>query len=155
MQVGVVTQGERMYRHGYSRDEGVLLSVLSGASCTDEEWAAYLRDGHQAFEDARSRKEELLLVVLVEDGFGRPNAAQRKLIADGLAKFQGTASSFFICVTKSTILRSVLTALSWVVTVPNQEQRTAATFEEAVAHAEKRRGRKLPIISTLYRQATS
>jgi hypothetical protein len=82
--------------------DGVFIQVLDKNAPTDSEWNAVL-------ELARSRKSEIRCGLIVSDG-GAPNAIQRKSLTEQLAALAHIPRAV---VTPSSVVRGVVTALSW------------------------------------------
>jgi hypothetical protein len=108
--------------------------------------AALTLDRHGAESGKRTAE-----ILLIEDGYPRPDATQRRRIAES-AQLLSAERPLFALVTTSSVIRGVLTVLGWLVP-PRHEMGAFAGFEEAARWIEERRGQKLPVLRDMFATA--
>lgn len=135
-------------------DACCMVAYMSEQTSSDEHYDRLLEAGAKLGEAALTKGKFAISVVLVTRDFPRPNATQRKRLAE--ARLRSVQKSFTAIVTSSAIVRGLLKTLHWIVPAdPLVEERIFASLEEAVPWLEKERGEKLPIVYALAKKITS
>lgn len=95
-----------------SNDSGVLLSVFSGSSMSEADYEHALSDITRVDKLAAARKVPFVHVSIVEEGVPLPSPRWRKRFAD-FSKEILSEQYYFVMVTKSVVVRGMLTAILW------------------------------------------
>jgi hypothetical protein len=125
-----------MYTHAINETHAVLLGIYSGAKeASDIERC--VESMQRTDRIALAQKRGALFVVVPDPQYPSPNSQDRQRFA-ALKESCRAGPSLFVLVTRSSLLRGVITAVSWL--SPNTEQWRAVaceSFFEAMARAEE------------------
>lgn len=137
-----------MLRYRYDRNHAFAVMVLSPpASETDiDEYVACVK----TLDAVATNREGSALVMVLEEGYPLPNADARKRGVD--ARKDMKSRPVVAVVTTSRLLRAALVAARWI-SPPPFEQAVVATFEEAVAFIEAKRGSTRQLLHRMYDEA--
>lgn len=131
---------------------GLLVGVYSGSSNTPEDHETSLQEMKKLLQSRKEHPDGVASILVVDPENPRPDATQRKKIAEVRAT-EIVPKFFTAVVTQSLTVRGVITVLEWISPAPPHYETAAfASVEEAAAWIEQRRGVKLPLVS-LYHQA--
>jgi hypothetical protein len=124
-----------MYEDAIYEPHAILVGIHSGLKNPgDAERLAESMVRLDAIAYAQGRGS--LFVVVADPGYPGPNSRDRQRFV-AVKESARAAPNLFILVTESTLLRGVITAVSWVSPFSRTSQAVAcATFEEAVTRAE-------------------
>lgn len=106
----------------------------------------------QLLDSVAKGRDGSALVLVFEEGYPLPDAATRKRAVDARRGMQ--ARPVVSVVTKSALFRAALAAAHWI-SPPPFEQHVAASFEDAVAYIEAKRGPTLRMLDKMYDEATA
>jgi hypothetical protein len=123
-----------MYTHAIDETHAVLLGVYSGAKEAGDVGRC-VESMQRTDRIALGQKRGALFVVIPDPGYPSPNSQDRRRFA-ALKESCCAGPSLFVLVTRSSLLRGVITAVSWL--SPNNERWRAVTCEsffEATARA--------------------
>ena len=120
----------------------------------EQEDYAVLIDCIERYQNSGKPGDPLKIILLVDPDVPMPNATWRKQFAKTRTK---TYFPFlFVTVTKSPLLRGVLTMVNWVSPPPaGSGTNSVESFDEAVQWIESSTGRKLAGAKKLLEEATS
>lgn len=141
-----------MYTRAYDRAQSLLFGLWSGPSNRDEDFERAAEDVLLLDREGAGHPVGPLHIAETEPENPIPAPMQRKRLESAA---EATSSNYYFCmVTRSRLVRGVITALSWF--APRQQAQyngCRATFEEAVAWAEKHRPGVGPRLHELRREA--
>ena len=134
-----------MLRYRYDALHAFAVMVLSPpATNTDvDEYVACIK----TLDAVGANREGSALVMILEAGYPLPNAEGRKRGVD--ARKDMKSKPVVAVVTTSPLLRAAIGAARWI-SPPPFEQGVVATFEEAVAFIESKRGSTMRVLQRLY-----
>lgn len=137
-----------MFTEAVDRPRGLVVWLFSGRENSDADLEAFVR----SIAEMSSRRDgpPTSAICVVDPGNPPGNAAWRKRIAEASAAAPSEAC--VVLVTRSVVVRGVLTAVLWLLR-PTFAVSTHETFDEALAWTQSRRGRDLPALRRLYEQA--
>lgn len=137
-----------MLRYRYDPLHAFAVMVLSPpASDADiDEYVACVK----TLDGVATNREGSALVMVLDDGYPLPNAEARKRGVD--ARKDMKSRPVVAVVTTSALMRAALVAARWV-SPPPFEQAVVATFDEAVAFIESKRGSTRQLLHRLYQDA--
>ena len=113
-----------MYESRYDPESATILFYFEGA-VADADWDRHVGELRSFWREASIRPKPIATMILVEGDAARPSPKIRAAIADATAPYTGYAA----CVTKSVIIRGVVTALNWL----RPPKHTVQTFEDTEA----------------------
>jgi hypothetical protein len=130
--------------------EGALLVVSLHGRPEPDDYERLIEAGMVLDRDGLQLGKRTAEILLIEDGYPRPDATQRRRFTD-TAQLLKVQKPLFALVTTSALIRGVLTAMTWVAPV-RHTMGVFATFEEAARFMEAERGQLLPTLRRLYEQ---
>jgi hypothetical protein len=142
-----------MHTFGFDPQSATLVSVMSG-TFREEDFDDFVRASLMLDAEGAKRKLRTAHIFFVEEGYPRPNANARRKIADSLLQFKAE-KPLFALITASSVIRGLVTVVSWVSPKQVHEIESFGTFEEGVLWLEKHRGERLPSLPALLREAQS
>lgn len=134
-----------MLRYRYDAIHAFAVMVLSPPA-TDgdiDEYVACIR----TLDAVAANREGSALVMILESGYPLPNAEARKRGVD--ARKDMKSKPVVAVVTTNPLLRAAIGAARWI-SPPPFEQGVVATFDEAVAFIESKRGGTMRVLQRLY-----
>jgi hypothetical protein len=143
-----------MYSFGYDKSKGLLVGLHTGGGEVDLDADAdiYIQTLKQLEMDNPFLRVGVASIIVVEDGYPRPNANIRKRLAE--IRSATKVLFYFSLVTSSVLARGVVTALNWIQpSPPNCFTVTHPDFQSAVRWVEQKRGQKEPSLVDLYAKA--
>jgi hypothetical protein len=129
---------------------GLIVWLFTGKTNTDDDFARYLASFAPADEASLRGPRPGIGIILVDDGNPIPDAKWRKRMAEASTTLKSNPIVFLA--TRSSVVRGVAIAVNWM-RPPPYELVVTATFEEAVAIAQKRRGEPLTALLVLLDEA--
>lgn len=143
-----------MYLTAYDPNGCILLCYVDGSS-PEEEWEDAFATTKRLDQDAAQRGSDSLMIMLIKPGAERPNATRRRRMAEARTR-RKARRHLAVFISDSLLLRGFLKTLDWISPRPaNEENGIVATFAEAVAWSEEKRGRPLPELWSLYQELQS
>jgi hypothetical protein len=144
-----------MHSIRYDKTSGVMLYLTTSEKAEDAEleaiYNAYLRLDADAL--ARGAAMTASVVVVASTPTERPNANWRRKLAE-LRLHLRTPRRLSVVITRSAILRGIMTLINWVQRPPPHEiMEFCATFEEGVRWMERQSGPKPEVLSRLLDEA--
>lgn len=134
-----------MLRYRYDTTQALAVIVL-GPPAVDadiDDYVACLK----LLDDVGANRKTAAVVFVIDDGYPLPGAAARKRGVD--ARKDMKSRPVVAVVTTNALLRAALAAARWI-SPPPFEQGVVATFDEAVAFIETRRGPTLRVLHRLH-----
>jgi hypothetical protein len=123
-----------MHTFAYDKHSVTLVQILSGQS-TESDYKEMVQVTQIMDRDAALSLYGSLQILVIDPGYANPNASQRKMIADTVDGFKARRYLFAL-VTDSSLIRGVLTAISWLRKERmNFHSSYHATFEDAARWA--------------------
>src|SRR5262245_35748083 len=130
------------------------LMVLLLRKPDDADWEQCIQAIQELDRNGVARRMGTLCLATVEVAT-RPNATLRRRIAEMRSSLQAPRR-LVAAITRSPILRGVMTTLNWILPAPAEEEITFhESFEAAVYWGEERRGQKLPLLYEMQRELFS
>lgn len=141
-----------MHTYAYDKYTVSLVQILSGKAC-DADYEELNKVTCMMDREGALNPQGSLQIIIIDPGYTHPNAYQRKMIAKTIENFK-TRRYVFAIVTDSSLIRGVLTAITWLrPEKPNMISSVHATFEEAARWAELQRGTSFPILNSIMGKA--
>lgn len=131
-------------------EAGEVVWLFCGTSNTDADYQNYLDSIDRLIKAAPTSVRPAGIQVVAPDS-PPPNAEWRKRIADHTRHFPRD-DAMYCMVTRSTVIRGVLTAINWM-RRPNYAFAVRPTFDEAVAWIDQQRGHPARALPQLHEQA--
>jgi len=141
-----------MLSFAYSRSAGILLSFWSGSNNSDDDYERLLGAWARADDEGLRRFDGVVHVVVVSAENPLPDARQRRRLADFQSRLRAQ-QTYIALVTKSPVVRGVITAIQWISRPANVETDAYGTLDAAVRWLEHRRGGDMSVVPTLLREA--
>lgn len=134
-----------MLRYRYDALHAFAVMVLSPPATEGDidEYVACIR----TLDGVGANREGSALVMILEAGYPLPNAEARKRGVD--ARKDMKSKPVVAVVTTNPLLRAAIGAARWI-SPPPFEQGVVATFDEAVAFIESKRGGTMRLLQRLY-----
>jgi hypothetical protein len=140
-----------VFRFAYDREASALVVNASG-TITDELIDDYRRMLMQLDKDATAAKTTPVTIFVVTAGAERPNAKQRRALADVWSR-TAAPLHLFALVTTSAIDRAIMKMIAWRHPHGRKRQSIHASFDEATEWACRERGTPIPALPSLYARA--
>lgn len=139
-----------MFVYRLDKRRGLMVWLFTGSTNTDDDFARYVASFAIADEACTHGPQPGIGVLVVDDGNPVPNAAWRRRMAEASTKLK--SNPIVILATSSSLVRGIATAINWI-RPPPYEFFATATFDEAAAIAQKRRGEPLTALHVLLDEA--
>lgn len=126
-----------MFVFAYDEEKACALFLFTGKSNDDADFLRYLASVEDLDRRATGRTDAAI-ITLVEEGNPPPNAKWRRAI--GEQSVHTKTRPVGALVSSSPLIRGVVTVLDWFAPKRFEAHVAVATFDEAIAFIEKRRG---------------
>lgn len=137
-----------MITSAYDPEALVLVSLAAGAGSAEGELELLVGAIERLAEDANRRDGVAIYVIAVDGDQQRPDAGWRRRIATAEQKCRRLR---VVLITRSAVIRGVMTAIAWVSPSQGAISRSAySRLSEAIAALEQELGRSLPQIQRLH-----
>jgi hypothetical protein len=126
-------------------DRAVVMLVTAK---TDDDWFEYVRAVGELID---RNYEDGVVVQVFRRGLEMPSARARKAMSE--LRGRVPADTVNVVVTPSVVMRMMQTSLDWL-RKPEYDSTTHPDFASAVAHVEKVRGTKMPVLAQMLEAAS-
>jgi hypothetical protein len=141
----------RMFSYSHNILEQLAVCVML-APPEHDDWDALIHTLVAVDKGATPQKQEFLAIVVLGEGYPRPDATIRRRLGDLRARL--LSRRLIILVSATPALRGLLTALDWIAPRPPEERAVAAaTFEDALRLSAEHRPRSLHHLRMLLDEA--
>jgi hypothetical protein len=139
-----------VFTFAYDEKAAAAVFLFSGGNNDDADFERYLAAVDKLVAVAVARVDAAIVTVVDRDN-PPPNAKWRARIGQQVKPVQTHAVGALV--SESPIVRGVVTVLNWVAPKRYEEQTVVATFDEAVAWIEARRGPRRLVLQMLLRES--
>jgi hypothetical protein len=130
-----------------------MVGVWSGSANTTEDYDHLVADMLAIDRAGAAASATVICVVEIDAENPRPTAVERRRISDTSRQACHAPRHYFALVTRSALVRGVMTAIGWLTQPPGRTNVSHANLDQALAWAESKRPGAASRLTELYQEA--